>query len=117
MVTITPTSSLAGDVLLFEVPAPRDEKWIAQLQERYPGLEIRWHTSELTMMPKPLPDEVYDGVTLLVGFMPHPAEKLPKVRYVQLMSAGADRWTTNDLYKNPNVTFCTANGTHAYVFG
>ncbi|KAK4195431.1 putative 2-hydroxyacid dehydrogenase [Triangularia verruculosa] len=106
-------SALDKDVLLFEVPAPRDEEWISHLQNKYPGLEIRWHTSELTMAPKALPKEVYDGVTLLVGFMPHPAEMLPKVRYVQLMSAGADRWITNDLYKNPNVTFCTANGTHA----
>lgn len=72
---------------------------------------------ELIMMLKFLLDEVYDGVILLVGFMFYLVEKLFKVRYVQFMFVGVDRWIINDFYKNFNVIFCIVNGIYVYVFG
>ncbi len=44
--------------------------------------------------------------------MPPPAELMSKVRYVQLSSAGADRWPGHPVYENKDVVFCTSNGCH-----
>lgn len=97
------------------VPLDRDDKWIAKIVAKYPGLEIRWIKREWKFPPAPLPEALLDGVTLLCTGMPispEQAKLLPNVRHVQLVSAGADRWIGNPLYQNPDVTFCTSNGTH-----
>ncbi|KAK4038531.1 hypothetical protein C8A01DRAFT_47860 [Parachaetomium inaequale] len=104
---------LSQEVFLLALPSPPNKPWIAQLEASHPGLEVRWVTQAIYSPPDPLPKEVSDNVTMLCSLWPLPAEVLPKVRYVQLISAGADRWITQDLYKDPNVTFCTANGAHA----
>lgn len=114
-VTPQPASGLANDVLLFSVPFPPNEQWIARLESLHPGLKVRWAQQSTSFPPEPLPQKTYDDVTILVGLWPHSAELVQKVRYVQLLSAGADRWITHDLYKNPDVMFCTANGAHSYV--
>jgi hypothetical protein len=112
-VTPQPASGLGNDVLLLAVPFPPNEKWIARLKTLHPGLKVRWAQQSTTFPPEPLPKEVYDDVTILLALWPHPAELMHNVRYVQLVSAGADRWITHDLYKNPDVKFCTANGAHS----
>jgi len=109
------SSKLSNDVLLVAIPSPPVDEWIARVEAQHPGLKVRWVQQPVTFPPAALPKEVYDDVTMLCTLWPHPAELLPKVRYVQLISAGADRWLTHDLYKNPEVTFCTANGAHSYV--
>jgi hypothetical protein len=109
-VTPQPASNLGNDLVLLAVPFPPDEEWIARLKSLHPGLKVRWAQQSTTFPPEPLAKEVYDDVTILVGLWPHPAELVQNVRYVQLLSAGADRWITHDLYKNPDVKFCTANG-------
>ncbi|KAK4235966.1 hypothetical protein C8A03DRAFT_45961 [Achaetomium macrosporum] len=106
-------TGLKDDVLLVVVPFPEDEKWMAKLRAQHPGLEVRWATQPPTFEIDPLPKETYDGVTLLCALGPHPAEMLQKVRFVQLLSAGADKWVGSELYKKPEVTFCTTNGAHA----
>ncbi|KAK3994343.1 putative 2-hydroxyacid dehydrogenase [Cladorrhinum sp. PSN332] len=110
------TTANSNDILLMAVPLPRDDKWIAKIETQYPGIkEVRWAQREWKISPDPLPEDVLDGVTLLCTGMPIGAEQvglLQKVRYVQLLSAGADRWISNPLYQNPDVTFCTSNGTH-----
>ncbi|GAB1316954.1 D-isomer specific 2-hydroxyacid dehydrogenase NAD-binding domain-containing protein [Madurella fahalii] len=106
-------NSLSNDVLLMTVPSPPNETWIAELERKYPGFKVRWVLQETKLPAHPLPHDVYDGVTILCTVLPHPAELLPKLRYVQLMSAGADRWITHELYKRPGVMFCTGNGVHA----
>lgn len=114
MTAISSLDGLSKDVLLVDLPVPRDDKWIAKLQARYPGFEIRWRTRGHPMgpPPEPLPKEDYEGVTILFAYLPHPPELLSKVRYVQLISAGADKWADHPIYKNPDVVFCTSNGTH-----
>ncbi|KAK4164674.1 hypothetical protein QBC43DRAFT_317313 [Cladorrhinum sp. PSN259] len=104
------------DILLMAVPLPRDDKWIAKIAANHPGIkEIRWVQREWKVPPDPLPQDALDGVTLLCTGMPIDAEQsrlLKNVRYVQLLSAGADIWIGNPLYQNQDVTFCTSNGTH-----
>ncbi|KAK3290938.1 uncharacterized protein B0H64DRAFT_49814 [Chaetomium fimeti] len=104
---------LSNDVLLVAIPTPPNEPLIAKLEARHPGLKVRWFNQPNIFPPVPLPAETYEDVTLLFTLWPHPAELLPKARYIQLLSAGADRWITHDLYKNPDITFCTANGAHS----
>ncbi|KAK3689725.1 hypothetical protein B0T22DRAFT_177400 [Podospora appendiculata] len=107
-----PVSDLSNDILLLHLPLPPDEKWITHVETKFPGLKVRW-----VMRPNPdftpivLPEEVFEGVTMICSLTPHPAEMLPKVRYVQVASSGADLWLNHPLYQNPNVIFCTANGT------
>lgn len=112
-ITPQPTNGLGNDLLLIAVPFPPDEEWIARLKALHSGLKVRWVQQSTTFPPEPLPKEVYDDVTILVGLWPHAAELVPNVRYVQLLSAGADRWITHELYKNSDVKFCTANGAHS----
>lgn len=108
-------NDLSNEVLLVAIPFPPNHKWTARLEALHPGLKVRLAIQSNTFPPEPLPKEVYDGVTILCTLWPHPVEMLQNVRYVQLLSAGADKWIGHELYKNPNVTFCTANGAHAYV--
>lgn len=110
---------LDGEVYaLWLIPLPRPE-WISRIEARFPGLRIRWHSpSEVgpdgnRLTADTLGPEFWDGVTMLSCFMPPRAELMKQVRYVQLTSAGADKWLENDKYKDPNVVFCTGNGTHA----
>ncbi|KAK4183291.1 putative 2-hydroxyacid dehydrogenase [Podospora australis] len=111
--THSSSSDLSKDIILIAVPAPPDAKWIAHLEAKHPGLKVRWAVHEFKFPLDPLPEEVYEGITTLVTVLPHPVHLLQNVRFVQLISAGADRWIGNELYNNPDVTFCTANGIHA----
>lgn len=106
-------AGLSNNVLLVAVPFPPDEKWMASLEARFPGFKVRWVTQEMKLPPPPLPDQAYEGVTMLCTLLPHPVERLQAVRYVQLLSAGADRWITHELYQKRDVVFCTANSVHA----
>lgn len=118
MGSVTPAADpgLKGEVLLIAFPGPHDESWTTELEAANPGLEVRWVNYPIAAPPESFPEEIYADVTLLAGFCPMPAKSVPKLRYVQLFSAGADRWINHELYKNPKITFCTANGAHAYVF-
>jgi hypothetical protein len=110
-----PTSPLSNDVLVIVVPFPPNQKWMDHLQAVHPGLTVRWVTQGHKNPPDPLPVELFDGVTLLCTRLCQPAELLQNVRYVQAISAGADRWITHELYQKPDVVLCTANGAHAYA--
>lgn len=105
--------ALSNDVLLVYIPAAPDPEWIARIESRHPGLEVRWSVraapGELELDPA-----VWAGVTMVVTHRPHPAELMKSVRYVQLSSAGADRWLdpVHPKYGDPGTVFCTANGTH-----
>ncbi|KAL2144191.1 hypothetical protein VTI28DRAFT_9482 [Corynascus sepedonium] len=112
-------NGLSNDVLLVTLPVPVNEAWIAKIKALHPGFQIRWVTEPFGDRSGPpskessLPQEMYENVTMLFTFRNHPAEMLPKLRFVQLISAGADKWINHELYKDPNITFCTANGAHS----
>ncbi|KAL8375840.1 hypothetical protein RB595_007116 [Gaeumannomyces hyphopodioides] len=111
---------LEGEVLLVCIPTEPKLEWVAAMEERYPGLEVRWvdrnwylDTNVFASGTLNLPAGLYDGVTMVMSFLPPKPEDMKRVRFVQLTSAGADRWVTHDVYRDPNVMFCTANGIHA----
>lgn len=127
----------ANDVLLVFLPdrtAP-DAEWIARVEAKFPGLTIRYEpqadpTTGQVRDVNNLPVEVWDGVTLLVSHWPprttdtqvfsyavkttiKPKTTLPNLRFVQVPSAGADRWIGHETFQRPGVTIATGNGTHA----
>ncbi|KAI1849956.1 hypothetical protein JX266_004335 [Neoarthrinium moseri] len=110
--------SMSNDVLLiFFFTEPNDE-WISRVKAKHPGLDIRWvnvlNPDHTFKKPESLGDEVWKGVTLLCPFIqPPPAELLSTVRFVQLPSAGVDRWPGHPTYENEKVVFCSGNGAHA----
>lgn len=112
--------ALEGEVLLVCIPTEPKLEWVAAMEERYPGLKVRWvdrswyaDTNVFASGTLNLPARLYDGVTMVMSFLPPKPEDMKRVRFVQLTSAGADRWVTHKVYKDPNVMFCTANGIHA----
>ncbi len=112
----TSKPGLSEDILLVNIPIPPNEEWIAKIEATYPGLKVRWSQRHpLLTKDKGIPPELWDGVTIVVCSATPPAHLMSKVRYVQLSSAGADRWLEHEVYKDKNVVFCTANGCHPYV--
>jgi hypothetical protein len=118
----SPSRRLAfeGQVLLVCIPTDPKPEWVAAAEARHPGLEVRWvdrrwyaDTNVFASGGLDLPASPYDGVTMLMSFLPPKPEDMKRVRFVQLTSAGADRWVAHDKYKDPDVMFCTANGIHA----
>lgn len=109
-------SGLSKDKLLIFQPKGPTAEWIARVQARHPGLEILYENSALpdgSIKPfEELRPEVRDGVTLLSTYIPPPARFLKDVRFVQLPSAGVDKWLNHETYKDGNVVFCTGNGCH-----
>ncbi|KAI2466339.1 hypothetical protein F4781DRAFT_434500 [Annulohypoxylon bovei var. microspora] len=110
-------NSLSNDVLAIFVPYPETPGFIERLTNHFKGLQVRWIKSTTSPLITPRAEDLdvtaWDGVTLLATFMPPPAEFLPKVRFVQLNTAGIDRWPKHATYQDEKVIFSTSNGVHA----
>ncbi|KAI1491564.1 D-isomer specific 2-hydroxyacid dehydrogenase [Biscogniauxia mediterranea] len=109
---------LSKDILLVFLPRDPQTEWIERIKSQHPGLEVRWFNLQKEdrtfVKAEEVPSHVWDGVTLLTAFMyPPPAGLLSNVRFIQLISAGADRWPGHPTYQDEKVVFCTANGAHA----
>ncbi|KKY30052.1 putative 2-hydroxyacid dehydrogenase [Diaporthe ampelina] len=82
-------------LLIFQPKGPTAE-WTARVQAQHPGLEIIYVNSALpdgSIKPfEELSAEVRGGVTLLSTYIPPPARLIPDVKFVQLPSAGVDKW-------------------------
>lgn len=113
--------ALSKDVLLVFVPRPREDAWVRRIESKFPGLQVRWVNRDeyaqdihkVSDALKTMPAEEWAGVTLATSSIPPPAHFMKSVRFVQLTSAGADRWLEHETYKDPNVIFSTANGLHS----
>ncbi|OTA95510.1 hypothetical protein M434DRAFT_28833 [Hypoxylon sp. CO27-5] len=109
--------ALSNDILLVYLPLPEKPECAERLTGKFKGLQVRWVSALQPGRPlvnaEELQPDVWDGVTLLSTYMPPPAELLPKLRFVQLPSAGVDRWPGHAKYEDKDVIFCTSNGVHA----
>ncbi|KAI0109848.1 hypothetical protein F4814DRAFT_424737 [Daldinia grandis] len=109
--------ALSNDVLLVFFPFPERKEWIEHITDRFKGLQVRWvnaiNPDYSVVNAKDVAAELWDGVTLLSTFMPPPAELVPGVRFVQVTSAGVDRWPDHPIYQDDRVKFSTSNGIHA----
>ncbi|KAI8960819.1 hypothetical protein F5Y11DRAFT_251031 [Daldinia sp. FL1419] len=109
--------ALSNDVLLVFFPFPERKDWIEKITSRFKGLRVRWtgaiNPDHSVVKATDIDPELWNGVTLLSTFMPPPVELIPNVRFVQVTSAGVDKWPSHPTYQNETVKFCTSNGIHA----
>jgi len=98
------------------ISAPIEQEWVGRLQRVSSELTVKQVTSLSAQ------DPLWQEVEVLYGFpwkLPKP-EVAPRLRWIQLYSAGADRLLTNPLFQT-DITITTASGVHAiniaeYVF-
>lgn len=100
-----------ADQVRVVVAADFDETLIERIRAVSPRLDVACHR-------KGGPMEVVAAaeVLLVQGWMPRP-EQAPDVRWVQLMSAGADHAMKRPLVAATDVTVTTASGIHASPIG
>ncbi|KAI0012991.1 hypothetical protein F4779DRAFT_566537 [Xylariaceae sp. FL0662B] len=110
------TKTLSSEVLLVFLPTKPATEWVERITKRYPGFQVRWVNTvkeDGTIVKfEEVSDQIWDRVSILVTYHPPPAHLIPRIRFVQLTSAGADRWLNHPKYQDENVIFCTANGVH-----
>lgn len=115
----SPRSIMASnDVLLILSGTDRDEQWEHDLFERLPGkLQVRWeniHKSDGSLRDvESLDRRIFKDVTILFTYAPVPVELIPKVRFVQLTSAGSDMWAQHPKFLDRSVKFATTSGSTA----
>ncbi|KIH92027.1 hypothetical protein SPBR_02795 [Sporothrix brasiliensis 5110] len=106
-----------GDILLITSPRPPTQKWIDHIEAKFPGLrviyrELQWGN---LLAADALTKDDWRSVTVLVttGFsLPKNPADVPKLRYVQLFSAGANMILKEPLFTDTDIVFATANGVH-----
>ncbi|KAL1850743.1 hypothetical protein Daus18300_012821 [Diaporthe australafricana] len=108
----------SNDVLLVLSGTDRDEQWEHDLFERLPGkLQVRWENirnSDGSLRDvDSLDRRVFDNATILFTYAPVPVEWIPKVRFVQLSSAGSDMWSQHPKFLDRSVKFATTSGSTA----
>lgn len=113
---VTAMPILPSDKLLVHLPGPAPPGWLDAVAARFPQLTVRWELAALDAAASDLaradtlPAETLAGVTLLCVYPPPRARAVPDVRWVQLVSAGSDRWRGHDVYEDPRVVFCSGSG-------
>ncbi|KAK1981501.1 D-isomer specific 2-hydroxyacid dehydrogenase [Colletotrichum cereale] len=110
-----PNKTLKGHKLLILSQWTPPQGYLDRLRSEYPGLAVVHH--ELGWADRKPgagfdPDEWKDVTILLTGSALPAIDEAPKLRYVQLQSAGANHILQNPLFKDTDVSFCTANGVH-----
>ena len=94
------------------ITAPVEEEWLQRLRSLWPDLQF----VQLPARSKTVSDELWrEAEILYMSFatsLPAP-EKAPRLRWVQLYSAGADAVFHTPLFQMPAVTFTTTSGIHA----
>jgi phosphoglycerate dehydrogenase-like enzyme len=116
LVRFNSNPTLKGHKLYVAIPInvwPTPQERIDSIRQRFPDLEIIFHEGEGAEVLKLISDEEWKDVTILVSWIHLPTiEQAPRLSYVQLISAGANAILNDPLYKDTEITFCTANGVH-----
>jgi hypothetical protein len=114
--TPSPNPDLTGHKLVIVSDMDPPKEYISHLHEKFSGLQVvhlrfnPWLPSNRTV---PIPDVDWSDVTVLVTGPRLPTiEEAPKMRLVQLQSAGANYVHDNPFFKDTKIPFCTANGVH-----
>lgn len=106
----------AEDKLLIHFPFPAPDGFLDTLAKRFPQLRVHFALAPIEnnrmTSPDTLPDEVFEGVTMLALWLPPALDKMKKVKFVQLGSAGWDPWLENEVFLNKDVEFCCTSGVH-----
>src|SRR5205807_8462702 len=94
------------------ITVPFEARWLERLQSLSPDLQIElWPARSGRSVPDKLWQEVEILYTSFATPLPSP-EQAPRLRWVQLYSAGPDHILDHPLFSTP-VIFTTASGVHA----
>ncbi|KAI9163239.1 hypothetical protein HJFPF1_04841 [Paramyrothecium foliicola] len=108
---------LTDEKLLIHIHLPLPAGWHDKVTARFPGLRVQWEQASVEggaiANADTLPPDVWDGVTMLFVYPAPSYSNMAGVRFVQLPSAGSDHWESHEAFKDPNVLFCSASGSHA----
>jgi phosphoglycerate dehydrogenase-like enzyme len=94
------------------ITAPLEEGWLQRQQKRWPDLQFVYRSA---FRHEAVPEELWQEAEILYMWFATPLPRLeqaPKLRWVQLYSAGADEIIHLPLFRS-QVTFTTASGVHA----
>ena len=113
---LTTMAPFDKDKLLVHLPIDPPPGWLDRMRARFPALKIHWEKAEvvpsgLSSLDE-LPEEVTRDATMVCLYPPPSAERMKNVRFVQLASAGSDRWVGHEKYMDPEVRFCSSSGVH-----
>jgi lactate dehydrogenase-like 2-hydroxyacid dehydrogenase len=99
---------LDGHKVLILMGTDPDDMFITRLQHKFPSLKVHWHNTTTK-----IPPELYKDTTVICTWDTLPTqEQAPRLELVQLTSAGSNHCWESELYANPKIKFCTANGVH-----
>ena len=99
------------DMVNVLVTPQMDEALIQRLQEISPRLNVVYHSAHA---PGEIPPDVWDEVEVLFTWDVLPdREVAPRLRWVQVLSAGVDHVINNSLFAEKDVLLTTASGIHA----
>lgn len=101
---------LSQDIIAVLFPGDPKQDVIAGLEAKFPGIKVYWRN--IVTGSGTFPQDIWAKATILWTFEIPETTNLPKLRFVQMQSAGADHWSETPQYKDPKVSFCTANGAH-----
>ena len=105
-----------GDVLLIATPWKPSQAWIDRIEAKFPNLRVIYRVLHwgAKLAAGALSADEWRSVTVLLTSglsLPEPAEA-PRLRYVQLISAGANVVLKRPLFTETDIIFATANGVH-----
>ncbi len=105
-------NDIQASVVVVLVTNPFEERWQKQLEQLSPILRVEQHTVQSA---NEIPATLWREVQILYTtskILPEP-EYVPKLRLVQLYSAGVDSAAKSALFQHTEVTFSTTSGVHA----
>ncbi|TDZ38003.1 D-2-hydroxyacid dehydrogenase [Colletotrichum trifolii] len=110
-----PNKTLKGHKLVILSQWVPSSEYIQRLHSEFPDLKVVYH--QLGFPEKKPgtgfdPAEWKDATVLLTGSALPDPDEAPKLRYVQLQSAGANHILKDPLFADTDIAFATANGVH-----
>ncbi|EPE08570.1 glyoxylate reductase [Ophiostoma piceae UAMH 11346] len=110
------SSSGSEDILLITAPRKPTQPWVERIQAKFPGLRVIYRDLQWgqTLPHESLKDDEWANITVLLttSSLPASAAVVPRLRYVQLFSAGANLIIKQPLFTDTDIVFATANGVH-----
>lgn len=105
------------EVLLALMPWDLPEWFTETVSAINPSIKILSHRCGMydKVVPPEISEETWASVTVFFTWNALPTKKqVPRLRYVQLLSAGCNHVSGNPLFEETDIDFCTANGVHPY---
>ncbi len=105
-----------GEVLMVLMPWSPPQSYIDHVKTVSPGIKVISHPVDMyaSDVPASISPEIWATVTVLLTWRTFPSRKLaPKLKYVQLSSAGSNQIEGKDLFdEGTGVQVCNASGVH-----